>query len=475
MGAEKDPSPPNNDGRKKNQRVGRVSLRNVPRGQGDQRLATEEEQLYRSYLEFYPDAIGRQPPSIGNIANSSGNIVFIGFRTSVLQKRQHIFSFACDGRRTLASSRHRPHLTAPPLQAPSAKDILGQLEFFFGKPAQPEKLVDFNDHHAATYHFPDAYLGKNVFLRDTLSNLILKSPQTWHTSVAMPYVQTEGVTVQSSGTSALRHAAHSASHCSSGRLDRPTDPRVRSFAFPGCTLTFACCSACRYAKSPLNSRPPHRTKCCCGPMKSMDYRPSSPSEFGDAIVRAVQWRSVPGFNDELRVSSEGMVQQYDVRGKAWWPPKWATVKRHGYPTITHRQTVRRVHQLVALAFVGPQPTPGHTVDHIAKYDGDWERERSDNRACNLRWATRAEQTSNRTITTLRVDSHKRERSLLRSRFVVLCRASRARRRLAIRPPQARRGAGGWRCVGPRLCDSPDQVVVLQDGRAGDGSSLRRAV
>lgn len=87
-------------------------------------------------------------------------------------------------------------LRAPPLQAPSAKDILGQLEFFFGKPAQPEKLTDFNDHHAATYHFPDAYLGKNIFLRDTLSNLILKSPQTWHTSVAMPYVQIEGVTVQ---------------------------------------------------------------------------------------------------------------------------------------------------------------------------------------------------------------------------------------------------------------------------------------
>ena len=45
-------------------------------------------------------------------------------------------------------------LAAPPLAAPSKQDILGQLEFFFGKPAQPEKLVDFTDHHAATYHFP---------------------------------------------------------------------------------------------------------------------------------------------------------------------------------------------------------------------------------------------------------------------------------------------------------------------------------
>ena len=67
---------------------------------------------------------------------------------------------------------------------------------------------------------PDAFLGKNNFLRETLSNLILKvdtrpshqvttmhllttlapscsqSPQTWQTSVALPYVQIEGVTVQ---------------------------------------------------------------------------------------------------------------------------------------------------------------------------------------------------------------------------------------------------------------------------------------
>ena len=87
-------------------------------------------------------------------------------------------------------------LSAPPLIAPSAQDVKGQLEFFFGKPAQPEKLVDFTDHHAATGHFPDAFVGKNTFLRDTLSNLILKSPQTWQTSVALPYVPVDNVTVQ---------------------------------------------------------------------------------------------------------------------------------------------------------------------------------------------------------------------------------------------------------------------------------------
>lgn len=79
--------------------------------------------------------------------------------------------------------------------APSKGDILNTLEFFFGKPAQPEKLNDFSEHHAATYHFPDAYLGKNVHLRDTLNNLILSSPQDWQTTVALPWMKIEGVTV----------------------------------------------------------------------------------------------------------------------------------------------------------------------------------------------------------------------------------------------------------------------------------------
>lgn len=84
---------------------------------------------------------------------------------------------------------------APPLAAPSKQDIINQLEFFFGKPAAPEKLVNFTDHHAVTGHFPDAFEGSNVHLRETLSNLILKSPQTWQTSIGLPYLQIEGVVV----------------------------------------------------------------------------------------------------------------------------------------------------------------------------------------------------------------------------------------------------------------------------------------
>ena len=44
---------------------------------------------------------------------------------------------------------------------------------------------DYSEHHAMTYHFPDAYAGSNTKIRDTLNNLILKSPQNWRESPAI--------------------------------------------------------------------------------------------------------------------------------------------------------------------------------------------------------------------------------------------------------------------------------------------------
>ena len=53
-----------------------------------------------------------------------------------------------------------------------------------------------SEHHAVTYHFPDAYAGSNTKIRDQLNNLILKSPQNWQTSVALPFFQIEGTVVE---------------------------------------------------------------------------------------------------------------------------------------------------------------------------------------------------------------------------------------------------------------------------------------
>ena len=47
-----------------------------------------------------------------------------------------------------------------------------------------------------TYHFPDAYAGTNTKIRDTLNNLILKSPQSWQTSVGLPFFQIQGTVVE---------------------------------------------------------------------------------------------------------------------------------------------------------------------------------------------------------------------------------------------------------------------------------------
>ena len=82
----------------------------------------------------------------------------------------------------------------------------------------PEKLKDYSEHHAMTYHFPDAYAGSNTKIRDTLNNLILKSPQNWRecrplnplyrartdrpfcvcaeTSVGLPFFQIQGTVVE---------------------------------------------------------------------------------------------------------------------------------------------------------------------------------------------------------------------------------------------------------------------------------------
>lgn len=79
---------------------------------------------------------------------------------------------------------------------PSKKDVLGPLGFFLGQPMQPNKLDNYTEANAATLHFPDAYMGQNVKLRDTLNNLVLNSPQNWQTTVALPFMQLDGVTVE---------------------------------------------------------------------------------------------------------------------------------------------------------------------------------------------------------------------------------------------------------------------------------------
>tara|TARA_X000001036_G_scaffold401873_1_gene407272 strand:- start:148 stop:357 length:210 start_codon:yes stop_codon:yes gene_type:complete len=54
---------------------------------------------------------------------------------------------------TGADQQLSTHLPAPKTFAPSREDVLSTLSFFFGDPAVPEKLRDYSEHHAMTYHF----------------------------------------------------------------------------------------------------------------------------------------------------------------------------------------------------------------------------------------------------------------------------------------------------------------------------------
>ena len=124
------------------------------------------------------------------------------------------------------------------------------------------------------------------------------------------------------------------------------------------------------------------------------HPPPAPPPFLMDVAHET-WKIVPGFNGELWASSIGRVLQYVQRGQKWYQPTFGTTIRHGYPTLVHNKKIRRVHVLVTTAFHGPRPTAEHTPDHIAKYDGDWQKERSDNRAVNLKWATKQQQAQNK--------------------------------------------------------------------------------
>lgn len=109
-----------------------------------------------------------------------------------------------------------------------------------------------------------------------------------------------------------------------------------------------------------------------------------------------EWRTVPGFPvDRIIVSSMGWVRNNPEGSPR--PPFKPTQTSKGYRVVGFDHHLYQVHALVCRAWHGPCPIGCTSVDHIAKYDGDRSRERSDNRAENVRWATAADQANNRTV------------------------------------------------------------------------------
>eukprot|EP00966_Prymnesium_polylepis_P255650 5906609-Prymnesium_polylepis.1 len=108
------------------------------------------------------------------------------------------------------------------------------------------------------------------------------------------------------------------------------------------------------------------------------------------------WAAVPGYEDSLWVSSNGHVWQQVRHGK-WIPPRYCSVNGFGYCILKHKKKQHKVHRLIATAFLGPPPETSCTVDHINQC-------RTDNRSCNLRWATKSEQCFNRKKPSTRRDA-----------------------------------------------------------------------
>lgn len=103
------------------------------------------------------------------------------------------------------------------------------------------------------------------------------------------------------------------------------------------------------------------------------------------------WRPIPGWEGLYEVSSEGRVRSLartirHVHGRTQNYP--ATLRKlcwngryfHVSLTDRRRRKTQLVHQAVALAFVGPRPSPRYQVNHK---DGD----PTNNRASNLEWVT----------------------------------------------------------------------------------------
>tara|TARA_X000001036_G_scaffold436366_1_gene479377 strand:+ start:435 stop:1757 length:1323 start_codon:yes stop_codon:yes gene_type:complete len=99
-----------------------------------------------------------------------------------------------------------------------------------------------------------------------------------------------------------------------------------------------------------------------------------------------EWRSVPGFDeDKLQMSDEGY---YRVRFNGnWTAPSKGCLNRANRYIVGVDGVHYLVARLVCRAFHGPAPSANFEADHI-------DRDPTNNKASNLRWASRAENCGN---------------------------------------------------------------------------------
>lgn len=105
-------------------------------------------------------------------------------------------------------------------------------------------------------------------------------------------------------------------------------------------------------------------------------------------MREIKFRAWDG-SGKYVAGSDGLIYSTDFNHTGKTKALKGSVDKDGYPhvlmNIDGKRVYRRSHKLIALAFLTPQPTPKHQVNHKNGI-------RDDNRPENLEWLTSQENT-----------------------------------------------------------------------------------
>jgi hypothetical protein len=101
-----------------------------------------------------------------------------------------------------------------------------------------------------------------------------------------------------------------------------------------------------------------------------------------------EWRDIPGWEGTYQISNEGAVMRLAGSPYCRTNRILSSIKSSAgyfYVNFTNSSEHRHkhIHRLIALAFLEPQPTPKHEINHINGI-------KTDNRPENLEWVTRSQ-------------------------------------------------------------------------------------